>query len=143
MTIAERLRTEKRSKVSFDATAFMQIVEKYFQVHKYNRWFNLEVYLKSFSEPTGDYMNNTYDGDTKKSHSKWIGNISVNFNSEECYQNQDTIRIPPEHFKDAVRLLKDEGFSIFRCYDNEFHKIVSISNDEVVKCGINIYVREK
>lgn len=136
MNIAERIRVEKRSKVDFNATTFMDIVEKYFQGHEFNAWFHIK---ENISEPFGD-IKDSFDGDFTNSHSDWIGNIKISFNKEKHYHSLDTISVPSEYYDTAIQLLKDEGFYIYSEGKND--KLVSLNGVRSISNGIHSYYRE-
>jgi len=120
MTIAERIRIEKRSAVTFDAARFMEMIEEWFTTHDYDQW----VSVKS-------------DDCYKQYPRQCEGTLHKSFC--ERYPTISYIGVPPEYLKDAVNMLMDEGFSIYR--DSEHEYKVSLEDVPYISYGYNTWYK--
>ena len=118
MTIAERLRIEKRNAVNFDAVVFMGMLEDWFRTHDYDSYITVK----------SDDCYKQYPG-------LCTGTIRRHFCTD--YPTISHIGVPPEYLNDALKLAKDEGFYIYR--ENQFEYKVSLLDVPCITSGYSIW----
>lgn len=118
MTIAERLRNEKRGQVGFSPITFLEMVEEFFENHKYDSFLTIK------------------SDDCYKQYPKLcVGTIHKSFsaNSPEI----SYIGVPPEYLKDAISILKAEGFYIY--IDNVKEYKITLTDAPFLSWGCNTW----
>ena len=124
MTIADRIRVEKRSKASFDSASFMESIEKWFTSHTYEKWLHVK------------------GGDTYIEHPKLCKEgttIREKFSEFKSNWDIDFIEVPYEYLDDAIKLLKNEGFCLYR--NGKDSVVVSLQDVSCIKYGVNYWER--